>query len=232
MVWKRSANYKKTTKTTKKRYSKKPKSLAVIPRSMVDMGKGFPKKITMTHKYVDVVTVTSTAGSFAKYLFSCNNVYDPNYTSTGHQPMYRDQMAGIYNHYTVIGSKASFRVLNSASNTGLLGCVLFINDSTTVVPVDIGTATEQTQSKKMGLIPYGASAPINLSAKWSARKFFGKGVLANTNLGASAGTSPAEQSYYTFCLQCLDGASTVSVYVEVEIEYITIWSELQALSAS
>jgi len=76
--------------------------------SRVRVGRGFPKQMTMTHVYEDVITLTSVGGIIQTYLFSANGMYDPNITATGHQPYYFDQMTALYNHYTVIGSKAEF----------------------------------------------------------------------------------------------------------------------------
>lgn len=226
--------YKKITKKPiKKTYKKVPKkSLTTVPRNMISVGKGFPKKLCMTHKYVDVTSVTSTSGLLGKYLFSCNSMYDPNWTGGGHQPMYRDQCAALYQHYNVIGSRAKFKILNGATNTGLIAVSLYINDDATVTPTDISTVTEQTSATPMKLIAYNSSDPVYLTKSWSAKKFFGKGVLANNAIGAGIGSNPTEQSFFTLCLQCMDGLSTVSVYFEVEIEYICVWTELIDIGSS
>lgn len=199
---------------------------------MVDIGKGFPKKMCMTHKYVEVASLTSTTGVMGKYLFACNNMYDPNYTITGHQPLYRDQCAALYQHYCVIGSKIKVKAINAASNTGLIGVALFINDDTTTTPTTLDAIVEQTNAKSMKIIPYNSSDPVILGAGWSARKWFGKSPLANNSLGAAYNSSPAEQCYYTLCVQCMDGASTVGIYFDVEIEYICIWTELNDIGQS
>ena len=67
---------------------------------------GFPKTLKFIHKYCDNVSVSGSAGIPFKYQFSCNGLYDPNITGTGHQPMYFDQVTPIYNQYRVIGAKA------------------------------------------------------------------------------------------------------------------------------
>lgn len=219
---------KKTAVKQKKTYSKK----TPILKTMVNVGKGFPKKLCMTHKYVDVVSLTSTTGVLGKYLFSCNSMYDPNWTGGGHQPMYRDQCAALYQHYNVIGSRAKFKILNGATNTGLIALSCYINDDTTVTPSDISTVTEQSSATPMKLIAYNSSDPVYLTRSWSAKKTFGKGVLANNSIGAGIGSNPTEQSFYTLCLQCMDGLSTVSVYFEVEIEFICVWTELIDVASS
>lgn len=63
---------------------------------------GFPRRLYIAHKYVDLVSVSSTAGVVGSYFFKCNGMFDPNTTGTGHQPMYFDNCGAIYNHYTVV----------------------------------------------------------------------------------------------------------------------------------
>lgn len=36
------------------------------------------------------------------HLFRANGIFDPDVTGTGHQPLYRDQVADLYTNYTVI----------------------------------------------------------------------------------------------------------------------------------
>lgn len=213
----------------KKKYLKKR---ITTNRGMVILGQGFPKKIMFTHKYFQNTLVTSTTGTMANYLFSCNGMYDPDYTGSGHQPLYFDQMSAIYDHYCVIGSKCTMKVLNNSATNGLIACGLMINDDTAVVATGISSMSEQSTASRPRYITYNSSSPVNLTGKWSARKTFGKNPLANTELQGTSAANPTEQSYFNFYLQCVDSVSTVSVYIEVMIEYIAIWKEIKDIAAS
>lgn len=227
------AGVKKTNYKTKAKpkYKAKPKPKVSINKSLVNLGKGFPKKMLMTHKYMETFLLTSTSGVFNTYHFCANGMGDPNLSGVGHQPMFHDQMAALYNHYVVIASKITYKVMNAASNTGLIGVVAFINDDTSVTPTSINAMMEQSSATK-GFITYGSSDPVTLMNKWSAKKTFGGSVLANNDLKAVAGSNPTEQSVYTFAVQCLDNATTVAVYVEAIIEYVAIWIELKDMERS
>jgi len=61
----------------------------------------FPETKLVKHKYFGIVDVPAAAASglTTQYVFRAHSTYDPDYTGTGHQPMYRDEMAAIYNRY-------------------------------------------------------------------------------------------------------------------------------------
>jgi len=73
---------------------------------------------------------------------------------------------------------------------------------------------------------------VILCAAWSAKKYFGKGVLANTDLQGTATSSPNEQSFYTLYVQSLDLSTSANHWAIVEIQYIAIWKELKDVAQS
>lgn len=225
------AKSKATKKTKKYRQYKKKGKKATVNRDVVTLGKGFPKRLVVTHKYAEAVSLTSTSGVMNQYHFCANGIYDPNLSGGGHKGYLFNQCSALYDHYTVIGSKVTFKVLNGASNTGLIGIAAFINDDTSMTATNLQNAIEQNTAVR-AFIPYGASSPLNLKLKWSAKKYFGKGVLANNDLQGTVSANPTEQSVYTICAQCLDGATTISVYIEAVIEYIVVWTEIKDIASS
>merc|ERR1719213_349208 len=101
--------------------------------------RGLPSQITTTLRYVAEIAVlnvdnreSGVIGSFLfgqnPYIFSLNNIYDPNYTGTAwnfgsynHQPRGHDQLLAIYNKYCVIGAKVQIKPLflnHPSGNTG------------------------------------------------------------------------------------------------------------------
>jgi len=204
---------------------------ATFNRGNVIMGLGFPKKMQMNMKYLENTVITSTTGNFAAYNWSCNGLYDPNITGTGHQPMYFDQMTALYNHYCVIGSKITVNFLPNASNVGLIAVGVFVNDNAGITPTTYLGCGEQTLATTK-YISYNASKPVVIQKKWAAKKYFGGSVLANTELQGDASLNPTEQSYYSVYVQSLDLASTIAVSVNVKMEFIVMWKELKDLAQS
>lgn len=206
---------------------------AVKNKRAVVAGQGFPKNMVMTHKYCDVIAITCASGVPQPYVFSCNGMYDPNITSTGHQPLYFDQMSALYNHYTVIGSKITCRFTPLTSANQLVptyvGC--FINDDATVSSGTLSTLLENSLVKTR-LIAYGNTKTTSLTHKWSAKKYFPGSTLANDNLQGTIASNPAEQSTFTLFACSLDTTTSVQIYAEVEISYIAVWTELKEIAGS
>lgn len=61
----------------------------------------FPSIKRVKLKYITTVNLNPTAGSSAVVHFRANSVYDPEYAIGGHQPMWSDVYASIYENYRV-----------------------------------------------------------------------------------------------------------------------------------
>jgi len=200
-------------------------NLLLNPRSV-----GFPRTLTMRHRYYDVNLLTSTGGAIAHYQFSANGLYDPNITGTGHQPMYFDTLTGIYDHYTVVGSKIHVVAIGqTASVAGTL--TLWINDDTTT-SATLFSLPEQTSASTSLVMPISSGVKTNLKNAWSAKKTFGGSVLGNDDLQGTGSANPAEQSYFQLSYASADGTSTSTCLFQVFIEYIAVWDELKDIAAN
>lgn len=69
-------------------------------------------------RYADTISLTGvTAGIPVWHLFRANSIYDPDYTSVGHQPYGHDTYASIYNHYQVLRSVCTIQLTNAQTAT-------------------------------------------------------------------------------------------------------------------
>lgn len=190
----------------------------------------FPRMMKFTHRYVEVLSLTSTAGVPNVLTMSCNGMFDPNYTGGGRQPMAFDNLTALYDHYTVIGSKIRVKCtpVSTTNPASYLG--IYLNDDTTVTPSNAASFLANTAS--FSILPTGGSLTKTLSAKWSARKMFGKSVLENPNLRGDASANPTEATYWTIFFGALDEASNTGAAFTVDIEYIAIWTEPKDINLS
>lgn len=198
----------------------------MVPSSLstLSAGAGFPRKLRVRHKYVERISIPCVTGIGA-YLFSCNGMYDPNITGTGHQPMYFDQLAAIYDHYTVFSShmKAEFVV-----DAGNVVWSMYMSDDTTLASGS--TAGEQAGSKT-GILTSKAVRPQVVQLTWDAKKFFGGDVFDNDNLQGNAAANPTEQSYFQLTFTDFAGTS-LNVLLNVVIEYDVVWDEVRTIASS
>lgn len=217
----------------KRRYQRK-KNFQAVPRTLNPTG--FPKMLKMTHKYVEtnIQLNYTAAGSVSFYRFSANNMFDPNITGTGHQPSYFDTLAGLYDHYTVIGSRITLKI-NPGSFTSLIGPavgVIYIDDNATSSLTRLHAVAEQASCGPVQV--FGGSNDHNnliFRRTWSAVKAFGPNPLANDKLVGTTGGSPTEQQYFVFAYETND-LSGATIYLNVTIEYIAIWNELKEIAQS
>ncbi len=197
-----------------------------MPTTMTSLGsQGFPKKLKVVHKYVEALNFTAGTPSDVRQ-FSCNGLYDPNITGTGHQPLYFDQLSGIYNHYTVFRSWCKYILVTTS-----VPCLVshYIEDDTTVSSgtqsAEMSTATVTTHSNL-------AVKPTVLTRSWNGKEFFGGDLFDNDLLTGSASANPTEQMYFTFNVTAMDGVTIPSYSVLVEVHYEAVWDELRTIAQS
>jgi len=221
--------YKKAMSRLHKNRNRRRKNTRV-QRNIVDLGKGFPKSAKILHKYVDTFSLTCTAGTPNYLRYTVNGMWDVDIKGVGHQPLYFDQSAALWRHYTVIGSKITIRWCNGSTSTPPSVFSLYINDDTTQVNPYPGIISEQPSAKGT-TTGFGNNDQHVLTANWSAKKAFRGSILANNDLQGDATKNPAEQQYYDFNFQTLDGGNG-TIYGTVTVEYFAIWTELQDVAQS
>lgn len=209
----------------KKRYTRRALVSNYVPS-------GMPTTRVAKLKYAQVMSVSSASGIIGEQRFSANNIYDPDVTGTGHQPMGHDQWAALFNHYVVLGSKITVNFCDSDSTTTPTHVGLYLSDGKTL-SYTAGYEYIEARKGAFRLIVPNEGKRHRLVNKFSAKKFFNvKDVKDNlSRLGAATGASPTEQSFYHIWVQTLD-SSTNTIRCVVEIEYIVLYSEPKDLSVS
>jgi len=81
---------------------------------------GFTSRLTTHLKYVQSNSLNATASGLAVQVFRVNNPYDPDYTGTGHQPMWYDTYTAIYDGVrvtkaTITMTMTSNHIVNAAA---------------------------------------------------------------------------------------------------------------------
>lgn len=220
----------------KNKKNKKKQKIVRFRRSL-PLG-GFPERKAVRLRYVDFVGLDATANGSATptlHHFRANSLYDPDQSSSGHQPRGFDEHALLYDHYTVIGSKIKVTFESDVDNTSNAGqyCFLILQD-TAATPGSLIDIMEGGQGKtKVNYRPFNndTGKSVILSAKYSPRKMFGlpktSSVLTMDELTPQTNSNPLEDAIYTIGVMCERTTSTnpARLVARVEIEYIAIFSE-------
>lgn len=223
--------YKKTWKKRKPRWKRKGFSLVRQPQAVI------AKTQVVRMKYGTFITVNPTSAVAATYVFSCNNINDPDTTSTGHRPMGHAEWGAFYNHYTVIGSKirATFNPTSATAITGQAICAISVEDDSTPTATATTAMLERSGVKWRSMGNTYASNGTTLTHTYSAKKFFGIKDIGDVNkrLGANFYNTPAEQAYYHVKVAAVDGAGDIAaVAITVVIEYLVLCTERNKLIQS
>lgn len=202
-----------------------------VSRSLVSVGRTFPKKIRTVLRYVqDVGAALNPSGdSLAQVAFKANGMYDPYDPIGGHQPYGFDQYAAIYNHYHVY--KAVCRVKWACPTAYPEGFIVGLN----LTPSSTDTDNAQTKMEKQeGKINYGY---ISLNAPnhetvfvWKDKDYFGTSG-DNDKLSAAVGADPTELSHFQVWCQNKN-AGTAYCGALVTIDYYIEFTEPKSLGGS
>lgn len=201
--------------------------------NQLDIGKIplFPARFRGSLRYADTITLSSTSGAVATYVFSTNGLYDPDISGTGHQPAGFDQMMLSYEHYTVLRARMTATFHNNTASvqpTAALGLNASSTPITTVTQIVEDGLVTTVRMNGNGV--YGCVQTIQRSI--DVGKFGGvPRILDDPNYRGSVAGNPAEQSYFMLQLWNTE-LSTSSSAVDIQIEFDAVFTEPRKLSSS
>jgi len=191
---------------------------------------GFPLTLLTKLRYHDTLTITSIAGVLAEQQYRWNSTFDPDFTNAGHQPLYRDTYAAIYDQYSVVSAKATIKMYNSS--TTLLALVGVQTDDDATPSSGFNTIAEQSTAKSTVLGVVGTtSANKTFNITWDCKAILGIDPYVGESYKTPVGSNPSEVSFLNiFCATTV--GSNVTVSIDVMIEQTVMWSELTTPTGS
>lgn len=161
-----------------------------LQRSMWDRGYGFPDRIVTRLRYDQVGNMTTTGGSIVKQVWRANSVFDPDFTGAGHQPLYFDQFAAIYNQYAVIKSKITTVFTMSEGGTVPILCGL-VGDDDGTTSTTFATLQEKSHGSSRVLMPTtGANNCIVMSERFHCKKHLTIDPFSSETYKTAIGSNP------------------------------------------
>ncbi len=183
----------------------------------------FPREMKVTMRYVEHLSRTPSSGFSTDYMFNLNSIFDPDLTSTGHQPYGHDQWALIYNRYRVDGAIVTVRIVGSSG--GYL-TILASNSVTAITSLTIAPESPLSHT-----LPYASGGPPctrQITFDLAVVNGVTRAVYnADDRYQAQFGTSPSENLVlHTVWSESFGGTGTAQY--EVIIDYqVTMFDLLQ-----
>lgn len=188
--------------------------------SKTSMGVSFPDRIFVKLRYRTTHQNTTTAGAKYDYVFSGNNIFDPDTTGTGHQPLLFDTYASLYSNYVVHASKMKVTSNNLASTNEGASCAFIVTPSiTSLASFSVDEISEQRYAvKKLTTLNPGKTI---IKSYMSTAKIYGVPkyvVTADDKFSSAVSTGPTNNWRWTITQQNL-GSNTVNQYYQVEMVF-------------
>ncbi len=206
----------------------------VSPQYMIQtraIGTGFPDTTRTTLQYTDTFVI-SGASYQTIYSFRGNSVYDPDYTSAGHQPAYFDTFSSVYSRYKVYGARIHVSLFNITSKASCFA----------IIPSSNALALGAAQYALLDLprsrwVPVGSSAiePARISHNASTCQILGltSRQVEDDDYSAIVSANPSSLWYYNLYLFNVDSAVLApSVSVVVQIFYDVKFYDRQDITPS
>lgn len=184
----------------------------------------FPNVKVVRHKYCDNFQFGAAGASgISYYQWRANSMYDPDYTGVGHQPMFRDEMAAQYQHYTILSSY--IKVTFPPEQTNQQNICLYVDDDDSI-PVNMTTAVEQHRYYS-GVKLDKRHEPLQLTARYNAAKWektTNAGLMADDAKKTGVGSNPSDPVYFT-CLRgnIVPNETLPILNAHVELFFVVAW---------
>lgn len=215
----------------KRRYKRKKKSSWLSktgnPSPSYPIGKTFKFKT----RYASTFSLDAGVGGIPiSRTYSLNGLYDPDITGSGHQPIGFDQLMPLYDHYQVIGARATVTFSNTAAEATQV--MLTLRDTAAVIG-DIERFRENGLNKYAVLAPSGSGGDTKtLAINCSVVKYFGGNIFNEITYKGDIANNPADQVYLHVTVAPLTTTNILPVTGSILIEYIAIFTEPKMLIKS
>lgn len=208
-------------KTKRKQGRKIKKRARGVPRTTLGSQVVPPSRRTVL-TYETVVTLSPSSVT-AQYTFRGNGLYDPDYTSSGHQPYGYDQMTPWYDKYRVYASSIRVQIINGSPTAGVMCVVLPATDIPTFTSWPV--FAEMPFSKTTDIVPIASRYGLKVSHGISTSKVLGlrSRQIMDEDYAAATSGNPNSVWYWNVGVASIDETTHVQVSLRVRLEYTAVF---------
>ena len=234
--------------------NKSRNALVSVPRNKM----GFPQTMRTSLRYCDSFDIHPTSSTPAIKTFRANGLYDPDFSTGGHQPRGFDQFCDVFKKYTVKGAKISVvfsyegyhhpvattstgnplqQITVTESNVPSVPAVVgLVRPSVEATPATGNIWLQQEIDKSKWITMSPQSGPGAVSHRTGVVDFFGKDFLVGADgYTGTSSSDPTNQVYFHIMTGLQHdnySIGAVQVRANVTITYDVVWTEPKPLPAS
>lgn len=214
-------SFRKRRKFSKRKFSRKLR----VPRGLKTstIGTTVPDRLRCKLKYFEQKPFNIALGGNQYYTIRANSFFDPDFSLGGGQPVGYDQWAAFYNYYRVKACKIKMTVVQNGATAGNL-CQLVLLPTTDTSGTTINTVTVNAQQPyaqtRFTNVNDGGGAIVHLKGYMSTAKIWGQtpaAIQADDDFSATTAANPIKEWYWVLGSLALDGVSTQSGFLDVQI---------------
>jgi hypothetical protein len=192
-------------------------------------GLGFPQSMLANLRYCDDYAISISSGTTNLQLMRWNSTFDPDATGIGHQPMYRDTFANIYNFYAVVSAYAEVTFVNTSTVPLLVGVT---TDDDLTAPTDARQLMESARGQHKLLPPQsGSLSSVTMNTDWDCKKILHVDPFTSDAYKTATGSNPSKESSLVMWATTVDGSSATG-YINLTLVQHTHWTELTNMGIS
>nr|WAE43170.1 MAG: capsid protein [Cressdnaviricota sp.] len=172
------------------------------------------------------------AGTLVDAIFNTNSLFRPEYDAATHQPYGFDQMALLYNNYTVLGSRVKMTVYNTGS-TPLQVLIQLSNSNVSLTGDAIALWREKPGTKCRTCVQSGSKNCVSVMKSFSTRKWFNCANPVGEDTLTPACTANATRGAYFHCMVGpLSSSDPAAMTVQFDIDYYAVFTNPKDLPQS
>lgn len=183
-----------------------------VPRGVL----GFPGSLTTVIRYNDTYNISTVGSAVSGQVMRMNSVFDPDYTGIGHQALYFDQFAAVYDQYVVLASRVDVK-FSPLSITGGPYVIGITSGNQVGFSSTQYTLSEQSKSSSTALGSVAGTSVARLSQTYDPLTCLGVSADDDT-VQSSTSNNPTKQ-WYAYCWAQDKSAAGAVIVAHVTVTY-------------
>jgi len=172
-----------------------------------------PDEMCVTLRYSDTIDTTASVGLIGAYRYAQNDVYDPDISGVGNQPVCFDEWNALFTRWCVVESSCDVSVTSRATSNRFSVALVPVPASGSY-PASYDAASEMRYAKSVTTT--GGGPTYHLRSKISTAQLFGVppyAIEADDNFSGTNASGPTRQAAWIVVGETSGSSDAVSITV-------------------